>query len=139
VTRIGELGTTLDATSNWRTLRRNTKYAIWHNIPEYTILYNFTSTHVLQNRANIVDTATGYTSDNPGVRVWVPVGAIFFPSPCHPDQIWGTLSLLPNVYLQLFPQGKIGWAVNLDNSPPTSAEAKKTWICISTTPYVFIT
>jgi hypothetical protein len=28
VTRIGELGTTQALTSNWRTLRRNTKYSI---------------------------------------------------------------------------------------------------------------
>jgi hypothetical protein len=36
VTRIGELGTTQAATSNGRTLRRNTR----RNIPEDTILHS---------------------------------------------------------------------------------------------------
>jgi hypothetical protein len=43
VTRIGELGTTLAATSNRRTLRRNTSVltrATRHNIPEDTILHS---------------------------------------------------------------------------------------------------
>jgi hypothetical protein len=38
VTRIGELGTTLAVTSNWRMLWRNT--ATWRNIPEDTILHS---------------------------------------------------------------------------------------------------
>jgi hypothetical protein len=44
VTRIGELGTTVDVTSNRRALRRNTKSvltrATWRNIPEDTILHS---------------------------------------------------------------------------------------------------
>jgi hypothetical protein len=44
VTRIGELGTTLAATSNRRTLRRNTsvlKRATRRNIPDEDILYSY--------------------------------------------------------------------------------------------------
>jgi hypothetical protein len=40
VTKIGELGTTLALTSNRRTLRRNTWYTTWRNIPEDAILYS---------------------------------------------------------------------------------------------------
>jgi hypothetical protein len=41
VTRIGELGTTLAVTSNWRTLRKNTKWegTPFSNLPEDTILH----------------------------------------------------------------------------------------------------
>jgi hypothetical protein len=35
VTRIGELGTTLAATSNRRTLRRNTKWYFFRNVGSY--------------------------------------------------------------------------------------------------------
>jgi hypothetical protein len=40
VTKIGELGTTQAATSNRRTLRRNTKRATRRNNPEDTILHS---------------------------------------------------------------------------------------------------
>jgi hypothetical protein len=48
---------------------------------------------------------TGYGLDGRGVAVRAPVEARFFYSPHHPDQLWGTSSLLSNGYQGLFPRG----------------------------------
>jgi hypothetical protein len=88
------------------------------------------------SRDNAVNTATGYPLDVRGVIVRVPV--------C--SQIVSMLSrrvLVPTQPpIQTGCRGTISLAImrlgrEADHSPVTSAEVKKTWIFISTPPYVF--
>jgi hypothetical protein len=78
--------------------------------------------------------------DNSVVQQWIIVGLSpfrgweFFPSPPHPDRLWGPPSLLFNGYWGLF-----CWGVKLpghetDNSPPPSAEVKNALSYTSTLP-----
>jgi len=54
-------------------------------------------------------------------------------SPTHPDQPWGPHSLLYNWYRVSFPGVKRPWR-GADHPPPSSAEVKKNYSCISTHP-----
>jgi hypothetical protein len=60
---------------------------------------------VNKSQDSIVSIVTGFKLDGQGLTVQVPVGEIFFSSPCHPDQSWGLPSLLSNGYQGLFPRG----------------------------------
>jgi hypothetical protein len=73
---------------------------------------------------------TGYGLDDRGVGVRVPVGSRIFYSSCVPDRFWGSPNLIEK-------GAKRPWH-EVDHSPPTSVEVKKTWVYTSTPPYVFM-
>jgi hypothetical protein len=68
--------------------------------------------------------ATGYRLDIRGVRFQVLVGARFFFSPHHPDQLRGPPSLISNEYQKLFCLGLKEPGFEVDHSAPTSAKVK---------------
>jgi hypothetical protein len=76
------------------------------------------------SRDSVVGIATGYGLDDRGVGVRVSVGSRIFSSPRRPDRLWGPPNLLSNGY-----RGR-----EADHSSPASAEVKKMWIYISTSP-----
>jgi hypothetical protein len=82
--------------------------------------------------------AAGYKLDYQGVRVRVLVGPRIFSSPYNPDKLLGPPSLLHNGYQQLFHPGAELHGREADQSPPSSAEVKETWIYTSTPPFIFI-
>jgi hypothetical protein len=89
------------------------------------------------SRDSAVSIVTSYGLDGRGVKVRVPVGAIFFSSPRRPDRLWGSPSLLSNGYRVSFPGVK--WSGReTDHSLPTSAGVKSTWIYIPPPPHVFM-
>jgi hypothetical protein len=94
----------------------------------------------MRSRASIVNIATGYGLDDRGIKVWVPVGSRNFSSPCCPHRLWGPPSTqLPIQWvLGALSPGVKRPECEADNSPPTSAEVKKMWICTSTSPYTFM-
>jgi hypothetical protein len=85
------------------------------------------------SRDRSVGIAAGYGLDDQGVGVRVQVGARIFISPCRPDRLWDPPSQW--VLGALSPEIK-RLGREADHSPPTGAEAKKTWIYTSTPPYV---
>ena len=76
-----------------------------------------------------------------GLIILVRIQAVtwFHPSPKYPPCSWSPLTLLFNVYRQLFPG--IRWPIReVDNSPPSMTEFKNEWFCISsahTSPCLF--
>jgi hypothetical protein len=73
-----------------------------------------------KRRGSSVGTATGYTLEDRGVEVRIPVGSRIFTSPCGPDRLGGT----PKQWAlsqRVKRQGR-----EADHSPPTSTEVKKT-------------
>jgi hypothetical protein len=89
-----------------------------------------------RSRGNSVSIVTGYGLADRGGRVRAPVGARIFSmsstpvlGPTQPPIQWVSGALSPGVKR---PER------GADHSPPTSAEVKKMWICISTPPYVFM-
>jgi hypothetical protein len=92
-----------------------------------------------ESRDSAVGVAAGYTLDDRGVGVRVPVGARFFSSPRRPDRLWGP----PNPPIQWVPGALSPGLKRLgrvaDHSPPISAEVKNTWIYTFTSPYTFVT
>jgi hypothetical protein len=88
------------------------------------------------SRDTIVGIETGCGLDDRGIKVRVPVGAIFLSSPGHSDQFWGS----PPV--QWVPGALSTWVKRLrheaDHSPPTSAEVKNAWIYTSSPPHAIM-
>jgi hypothetical protein len=84
-----------------------------------------------------VGIATGYRLDDRGVGVQVPIRSRIFSSPCRPDRLWGPPNLLSMIIGGSF-HGVKRPRREADQSPPTSAEVKKTWIYKSTPPYAFM-
>jgi hypothetical protein len=87
------------------------------------------------SRDSSVGIATGYWLDDRGIRVRVLVKNFLFAA--------SRLALEPTQPIQwvsgVLSQGAKRSGREGDNSPPTSAEVKKTWIYTSTPPYVFMT
>jgi hypothetical protein len=99
---------------------------------------NFYSTVDVRSWDSVVGIATGYGLDDRGVEVRVLIGSRIFSSPCRPDQLWGP----PNLLSKCVP-GAPSPGVKLpgreaDHSPAASAEVKKVWIYMSTSPYTFM-
>jgi hypothetical protein len=69
--------------------------------------------------------ATGYGLDDREVGVRVPVGSRIFSSPRRPDRLCGSPKILSNGNRGLFPRGVKWPGREVDHSPPTSAEVKK--------------
>jgi hypothetical protein len=80
---------------------------------------------------SVVGIATALWLVNLGVEVRVPVWSRILTFPYCPDRLWGPTNLLSSGYRGSFPGGRA------NHSRPTSAEAKKTWICTATLPYAF--
>jgi hypothetical protein len=84
-------------------------------------------------RDSAVGIATGYGLDDRGVEIRVLVESRMFSSPYRPDRLWAHLASYQIDTWGSFPGVK--WpGREADHSPPTSAEVKKTWINILTTP-----
>jgi hypothetical protein len=84
---------------------------------------------------SVLGLATGWMTEV--LRVHVPVGSIILPSPRRLHRLWGLPSLLSNGYWGSFSGGKAEGR-EADNSRPTRAKVKKTWIYTSIPPYVFM-
>jgi hypothetical protein len=101
-------------------------------------VFNKCAISLRRSRDSAVGIVTGSRLDNRGVRVRVPVGSRIFSSLHHPDRFRNPPSLQSNGYWGNFPLGVKRPGREADNSPPTSAEVKKTWICTSTPTYAFM-
>jgi hypothetical protein len=114
-------------------------YTLQNSCPkQYAILGTFNSVRYRRGRDSAVGIATRYGVDNRGVGVRVPVGSNIFlfstssrpvPGPTQPHIQWVPGALSPGVKR---PEREA------DNSPPSSAEVKKTWIYTSTPTYAFM-
>jgi hypothetical protein len=91
-----------------------------------------------KSRDSAVGIATGYWMDDRGIGVRVPVGSSIFNSLCRSDRLWGPPNLLSNAYPGALSPGLKRPGCEVDNSPPTSAEVKKTWVCTATPQHAFI-
>jgi hypothetical protein len=96
------------------------------------ILIKHSSAHSLgKSWDSAVSIANGYGLDDRGVGVWVPVGSRIFTSPCRPDQLRGTPSLLSNEYQGLFPRESSSQGVKLTTHLQLVSRSRK---CGSTYP-----
>jgi hypothetical protein len=93
---------------------------------------------MFESRGSVIGTATSYGLDNREFGVRVPVGSRIFAFPHRPDRLWGPHNLVYNGYWGALSQEENRHGREADHSPQTSAEAKKTCICTSTPPYVFM-
>jgi hypothetical protein len=80
--------------------------------------------------------ATGYGLYYRAVKVRVPKRPKIFSSPCRPDRLWSSPSLLSSGHRELFPPGLKPLGREADHSPTNSAEVKKMWIYTSSVPYI---
>jgi hypothetical protein len=87
------------------------------------------------SRDSVVGIATGYWVDDRGVGVRVTVGQdFFFSTSCRPA-LGSTEPPIQWVPGALSPGVK--WPGHeADNSPPTTAEIKETWVCIHPLPHM---
>jgi hypothetical protein len=88
-----------------------------------------------RNHSSAVSIATGYGMHDRWVGVRVPLGLRISSCPYRPDRVWSPLQLVP---AGLSSGRGGGTRKEAQHSPPTSAEAKKTWIYTFTPPYVFM-
>jgi hypothetical protein len=84
----------------------------WNYVHNWTVLVQQTMLSALHSFLTTpyyctISIVIGYGLDNRGVGVRVPVEARIFSSPCHPNGLWGSLSLLFNVYWGSFLRGKV--------------------------------
>jgi hypothetical protein len=82
---------------------------------------------------------TGYGLEDREVGVRIKIGSQIFSSSRGPDRLWGP----PNIKYNGTGGGDIPPEVKrpgleVDHSPPTSAEVKKMWIYTSTASYAFM-
>jgi hypothetical protein len=91
--------------------------------------------YLLWSRDRSIGIGSDYGLNDEWVGVRVPVQTRLFSSPQLPDLHWGPPSPLSHESRGGGVKRPVGEA---DHSPPASAEVKKTWIYISTLPYVFI-
>jgi hypothetical protein len=84
-------------------------------------------------RGSAVGIAADYWLDHLGVGVRVPVGSRILTS-FRPDRLWGLPDLISSGYRGALSQRVKRQGRGADLSPPISAEVKKTWIYISTSP-----
>jgi hypothetical protein len=61
--------------------------------------------YMFGSQDSVVGIATGYGVDDRGVKVQVLVGSRIFSSPCRPDRLWGSPSLISKGYRGIFPRG----------------------------------
>jgi hypothetical protein len=73
-----------------------------------------------------VGIATSYGLHDRGVGVRVPVVSRIFSPPRRSDGLWVPANLPSNGYRGLFPRGVKRPGREVDHSPPTSADVKKT-------------
>jgi hypothetical protein len=78
---------------------------IWPNCFKLLELIYHVYPAFLRSWDSAVDIAIGYGLDDTGVGVRVPVGSRIFSSPCRPDRLWGSLSLISKAYRGLLPWG----------------------------------
>jgi hypothetical protein len=64
----------------------------------------------IRSRDRTLGTGTGYGLDDRGVGVQFPVGSGIFSFLRPPDWLWGTPTLLSNLYRGQFPRGTAAWA-----------------------------
>jgi hypothetical protein len=112
------------------------KWMSWKKAPN-SFMINFTCTH--QMRVATVDIETWFGLDYLGVRHQVLTRPRIFLSPHCPNQLWGAIQHPINWICG----GELSPGVKLlereaDQSPPTSAEVKITWIYTFTPTYTFI-
>jgi hypothetical protein len=101
--------------------------------PMNLLFMNLRSTK-LRIRDSAVGIATGYGLDDWGIGVRVPVGSRIFSSPCSPDCFWGPPNFLSNGYRRAFSPGIKRPGRKSDHLLSTTAEIKKMWMYVSTTP-----
>jgi hypothetical protein len=87
-----------------------------------------------ESRGSAVGIATGYGLYDWVVGVRVSVGSRIFSSPRRPDRLWGPPSLLIQRVLGALPPGLKRPEHDADQSPPTSAEVRKTYTSLPHTP-----
>jgi hypothetical protein len=92
----------------------------------------------LESSDSAVGTVTDYGQDDRWIGVSVPVRQRIFTSRYRQERLWSPPNLLSNGYRRHFHSGVKLQGLEADHSPPTSAEAKKTWIYTSTVSYVFM-
>jgi hypothetical protein len=118
---------------------KKTKYVIFlHNHPASQHIFPMPSKQkVFGNRSVRAGIATGYGLDDRGVGVRLPSGTKILVSAASGLQLGPTQLPIQWVSVAISP-GVKQRGREADHSPPTSAEVKKTWICISTPQYAFM-
>jgi hypothetical protein len=106
--------------------------------PCYThFLFSKYTTFLSRSQDRKVSIAAGYRLYDWGVGVQVLVGSRTSSSPCRSDWLRPTQPPIQWVLEALSP-GVKRTEREVDHSPPTSTEVKKTWIHTSTPPYIYM-
>jgi hypothetical protein len=116
-TAWSELHSTESSTSVWEKLESSC-------IQLFMILFNDTICS-LESRDSAVGIPTGYRLDDQGVGVRVSVGASILISPCRPDRLWGSPSLLSDALPGALSPGVKRPGREADHSPSTVLRSRK--------------